>query len=220
VRAGLATGALAIAVLALPAPAPAHPGHGPVEIEVGDDFFQPGVRRVATGDTVIWKWSGPAGDHSVTADPGQAESFDSDPGRAPATIAHPAGFAFTHSFGSEGEFTYACRVHPTMRGEIRVVAPPALDVVRPRISDARVRDGVLRFALSERAVVVARIDRLVRGRWRLQRTFDFEARRGSVRRRLRLRGFDPGRYRVRLLAYDDADNSSPLRRAGFRIPRG
>ena len=63
--------------------------------------------------------------------PGQAESFDSDPGKAPKAIAHPAGHAFTHLFTKTGRFTYRCRVHPAMRGEVTVIALPPRDVKRP-----------------------------------------------------------------------------------------
>ena len=141
---------------------------------MGDDFLRPAETRVATGDTVVWKWLGPAGDHSVTADPGQAESFDSDPGKAPSAIAHPAGFTFTHRFTQTGRFTYRCRVHPAMTGEVTVIALPPRDVKRPALSKLSVRPGrvcprstsrcratraYVHLSLSEPATVVGRMDR-------------------------------------------------------------
>src|SRR5215213_11034626 len=74
----LAIGAVLTALTIVAAPALGHPGHGPSEVEVGDDFFRSNDVRAVTGDTVMWTWLGPAGEHSVSSDPGRAESFDSD----------------------------------------------------------------------------------------------------------------------------------------------
>ena len=211
-----ATVALTTALAAVPAHA--HPGHGPSEVQVFDDFFRSNQLTVATGDTVIWKWVGPDADHSVTADPGQAESFDS--GR------HPAGFAFSHVFTKAGVFTYHCTVHPAMTGKVTVVALAARDAVRPVIRGAVVRPArigaaraYLTVRMSERSTVVARIDQAARGRWKLVRTFDFDAARGRDRHRLHVRGFDPGAYRIRLVAYDAVGNRSRGKRIRFRIAR-
>ena len=229
-----ATLALAAALVAVPAPGLGHPGHGPIEVQVGDDFLRPAETRVATGDTVVWKWLGPSGDHSVAADPGQAESFDSDPGKEPAAISHPAGFAFTHQFTRAGRFTYRCRVHPAMSGEVTVVALPPRDVKRPAISKLSVRPSrvcpssssrcratraYIHLSLSEPATVVGRIDRGTGRGWKLERTFDFDVRKGRARHRLYVRGFEPGPYRIRLVAYDYANNRSPSKRVRFRIGR-
>lgn len=209
------------------APALGHPGHGPREVQVGDDFFRPAELTVATGDTVIWKWLGPAGDHSVTADAGQAESFDSG-------AVHPAGFTFSHRFTKPGVFAYHCSVHSSMTGRVTVVALAPRDSVRPVIGGAVVRPGrvcaesapgcrvtraYLNVRMSERSTVVARIDHAVRGRWKLVRTFDFDAARGRDRHRLHVRGFEPGPYRIRLVAYDAVGNRSRGKRIRFRIGR-
>ena len=170
----LATGGLVVALVAAPAPALGHPGHGPTEIWVADNIFSAGTATVATGDTVVWKWYGPAANHSVTADPGQAESFESDPGKQPAEIVHPVGFVFTHTFTHLGRFTYTCRVHPAMRGTVIVIAPVAPDVtghgspasklLRPQrvcrrdTRHCRQTRTYLRLTTSEPATVVGRID--------------------------------------------------------------
>jgi plastocyanin len=212
-----ATVALAIGLAA--APTHAHPGHGPSEVQVFDDFFRPNQLTVATGDTVVWKWVGPAADHSVTADPGQAESFDSGTG-------HAKGFAFSHVFAQAGVFTYHCSVHAAMTGKVTVVALAPRDAVKPVIRGAVVRPGLIRATrayltvrMSERSTVVARVDQAAGGRWKLVRTFDFDAARGRDRHRLHVRGFDPGAYRVRLLAYDAVGNRSRGKRIRFRIAR-
>jgi plastocyanin len=205
-------------VAALPGTAVAHPGHGPEEVRVGAGAFAPASVTVGTGDTVIWSWGSEPG-HSVTADPGQAERFDSDPGTAAPS--HPPADLFAHVFRSTGEFGYHCKVHPlTMRGTVTVVETPGSDdLARPVLSRLLVRGRLLTFLVSERATVLARIELRVRGRWRVRRDFDVYARRGLNRRRLPLGGLGPGRYRLRLTAYDDADNRSRTKRVRLRIAR-
>ena len=224
--------ALVTVLAAVPAPASGHPGHGPSEVQVGDDFFRSDDLLVATGDTVVWRWLGPAGNHSVTADPGQAESFDSDPGRSAAQVDHAAGFTFTHRFTRAGAFTYHCRVHPAMTARVTVVELAPRDSVRPVIRAAGVRParvcadsapgcratrGYLNVRMSERSTVVGRIDRAARGRWRLLRTFDFDAAKGRDRHRVHVRGFEPGPYRIRLVAYDAVGNRSRSKVVRFKV---
>jgi len=61
----------------------------------------------------------------VTAVPGQAESFESDPDSPLATINHEVGATFQHTFRKAGVFDYLCRVHPRfMRGSVTVRAVP------------------------------------------------------------------------------------------------
>jgi plastocyanin len=230
----LVIGAVLTALTIAAAPALGHPGHGPRGVEVGDDFFRSNDLRAMTGDTVVWTWLGPSGDHSVRSDPGQAESFDSDPGK-PTGIVHPAGFAFSHRFTHAGVFTYRCRVHAAMTGTVTVVALAARDSVRPVIRSASVRPSrvcadsapgcrvtraYLHVRMSERSTVVARIERAVRGRWKLTRTLDFDAAKGRDRHRLHVRGFDPGPYRARLVAYDAVGNRSRGRQVRFRVAVG
>jgi len=195
----------------------AHPGHGPSQVVVGGGAFFPNVVRVATDDTVLWFWNGPDLNHTVTSDPGQAESFDSDPTGVPV---HPRNDVHSHRFTHVGRFTYFCRIHPTtMRGAVEVVEPPAVDETRPRLSRVRANGATrrLRFRVSERATVLARIERPRRGRWRAVRSFDLTAKRGRNRARMPLRGLAPGRYRARLVAYDRADNGSRPAFARFRL---
>jgi plastocyanin len=190
------------------AAAAAHPGHGPVPVAVGEGAFRPADLTVGTGDTVLWIWSGPDLDHTVTADPGQTEQFDSDPGGAPD---HRPDDSFAHLFSRPGTYSYFCRRHPgQMRGTIRVVRLPPGDPKPPRLTRARVgsKGRRIAFRLSEGAVVLARIQRRTGTAWRSARDFNVFARRGRNRARLPLRGLAPGRYRVRLTAYDDADNAS------------
>jgi plastocyanin len=187
----------------------AHPGHGPVLVDVGGLAFKPADIRVGTSDTVLWIWTGPDVDHTVTADPGQAEQFDSDPEGGPSRRLDDS---FAHRFTRPGSYTYFCRRHPDrMKGKVRVVelAGPG-DTSPPRLARVRVGEAGRRlaFRLSERAVVLARIQTRARESWRSVRDFNVFARKGRNRARIPLRGLPPGRYRLRLTAYDDADNPS------------
>ena len=56
--------------------------------------------------------------------------------------------------------------------------------------------------------MLGRIELRAGRRWRARRDFDVRARRGHNAARLPLRGLEPGGYRVRLTAYDRADNRS------------
>jgi hypothetical protein len=84
----------------------------------------------------------------------------------------------------------------------------------------RVTRAYLHVRMSERSTVVARIERAVRGRWKLARTLDFDAAKGRDRHRLHVRGFDPGPYRARLVAYDAVGNRSRGRQVRFRVAVG
>jgi plastocyanin len=198
--------------------ATAHPGHGPVPVDVGGLAFQPPRISVGTGDTVIWVWAGPDLDHTVSAGPGQAEQFDSDPGGVPTRAREDS---FSHRFTRIGTYTYFCRVHPDqMKGSVEVVELTGLgDTKRPRLTRVRVgpQGRRIAFTVSEGAILLLRIQRRVQGGWRPARDFDVFARKGRNTARLPLRGLAPGRYRVRVTAYDDADNASRPAFARLRI---
>jgi plastocyanin len=224
--------AAAAAALALQGAAAPHPGHGPTLVSVRNQAFTPAQPTVAVNDAVIWTWDGLDRNHSVTADPGQAETFDSDPSGAPS---HPFGSQFTHTFTREGRFTYFCRVHPGMRGAITVQRLPDIgDVTGPRVTSLRLRPSRicprrtrrcrttrarLGFTIDETADLVVRIERRVRRRWRRVRTLDASVRRGRRSIRLGARGLAPGRYRVSLRAYDLASNASRVARVGLVVRR-
>ena len=195
----------------------AHPGHGPGQVLIGAGTYSPRTIRVATGDRVLWFWNGPDVNHTVTAEPGQAEAFDSDPGGIPL---HQRNHVYSHDFTQAGSFRYFCRVHPeTMQGVVEVVAPPPGDVTRPVLSRVRASSttGRLRFTVSEPATVLVRVERRRKSRWRARRDFDVAAKRGQNRARMPLRGLGAGAYRARLVAYDDADNASREAIVRFRL---
>jgi plastocyanin len=207
-----------VLLLLLPAVAHAHPGHGPAIVKLVDfeNRFDPQSVTVGVGDTVIWRWEGSLRNHSVTADDG---SFDSDPGKGPGQIQHPANDQFTHRFTSEGTFGYHCKVHAQMFGQVTVITVGGTDVDPPRLTGVRVsrRQGRYRvhFTLSEPGDVLARLRR----NGRTLRSFDVSARQGDNRRQIPTAGLEPGRYRIALTAFDRSDNRSATLKARFRVRR-
>jgi hypothetical protein len=170
----------------------------------------------------------------VTALRGEAEPFDSDPGRPVDAINHEVGALFRHTFAKAGAFEYLCRVHPRfMRGTVVVRAVP--DHVAPRIRSLRIGASRLcargprscrkarlrlRFSLSERARLGGKIRRV--GAHRSQaplRTLRFAGRRGRNDILLAGGALRPARYRITLIATDAVGNASKPARAHFAVMR-
>ncbi len=203
------TAAVAL-VLCSVAPAGAHPGHGAESVTIDGDAFRYAPAEVTVGvrDSVIWFWRGVVSrDHSVTADPGQTEAFDSDPGGPPTNQTHPAGDLFSHTFREEGRFTYHCKVHEGMTGVVNVVAVPGISAHPLRLSGIRVSthgdEAEARFRLSKRADLVARISEWRKPHWRGVKTINANGRKGRNEIELPAGPLGPGRYRLTLNAYDD-----------------
>jgi plastocyanin len=94
-----------------------------------------GSATIGFGDTVTWHWVGPDTDHIIAAFPGQAESWDSDPGVN--DIDHVIGFQFPHTFTNVGAFSYRCRIHPDkMSGVITVSGATGLPTASFTITPA------------------------------------------------------------------------------------
>lgn len=85
-----------------------------VTVGAGDGFaFDPVTVHVDAGATVVWKWTGEGGAHTVTAEDG---TFDS--GEAVADEGH----RFEHTFEESNIYRYYCRPHKGvgMKGAIVV----------------------------------------------------------------------------------------------------
>src|SRR3954469_7640418 len=135
-RGALATSAILFAIGAAPAQA--------ADVHISNFSFSPTPITIAQGDTVTWHWAGPDTNHSVTSDPNQADSFDSDPGRTPTSADHLPGSTFDHTFNTPGTFTYICKVHTSMHGKVIVNAPggePPADTIAPAITSAKATGG-------------------------------------------------------------------------------
>jgi plastocyanin len=200
------------------AAAPAHAA----DVKIQGFAFTPSTVTIALGDTVTWTYAGPDTNHSVTSDPGQADSWDSDPGRSPSSTDHPPGTTYARRFDVAGRFTYFCKVHPSMKGTVVVGGggsppPPPGDTTAPAISGLKASAGlacrhgarhckpkptVVRFSLSEDATVVLS----VAGRKKATVQRDLKA--GSNALRLSTRKLPPGKWKVALTATDASGNVS------------
>jgi plastocyanin len=225
-RVALTLAAVAAAA-AIPGQASAHPGHSAL-VSVGDGKYTPSTIKITAGHRLTWWWDWPDLDHTVTADPGQAESFDSDPDGTPD---HALFDTYAHRFTVPGTYTYFCRVHPdTMTGAVQVVPvptspPPEPDGESPAGGTALTLSGLrvgprrrrAAFTVSYASTVTAQLDRRRLGAWRPVRRFELAAAAGLNRVRLRARPLPPGRYRVRMSARDGAGNRSGALLVRFRV---
>lgn len=218
---------LAAALVLVPvAGAGAHPGHGGEAIVIDGDAFEytPPSTTIGVGDTLIWFWDGTLfRNHSVTADAGQAEQFDSDPAGLPTNASHPDGSTFSHAFTHKGVFTYYCKVHPSMRGSVEVVDVPDAVPGAPRLRALDVQSKgkrvLARFRLSERADVVGRVAAREDGRWRTVDSFSQRARAGLNEVKVPTDRLKRGAYRLTLVAYDAADRRSNEAQVRFTLHR-
>jgi plastocyanin len=207
--------------------ADSHPGHGPVVVAIGDLAYAPAQVRILVGDYVLWNWAGPDTNHSVTADAGQAVSFDSDPGKDSGQIPHAVNDGYSIQVNQEGTFTYHCKVHSFMKGTIVVgPAPPGSapqPLVKPTLSGVRVtrvspcrrqpcsRTGVLvRFTVNEAVSMRATLRRVRSGHpsGPIVKEIDFSGPPGTHSRRLDLGRLKPGRYQLRLVAVDQSTGAA------------
>jgi plastocyanin len=125
-------------------------------VKVADFAFAPAKLSIALGDVVKWSWTGEDVNHSVTANAGQTEQFESHPGLKISEVTKaPAGGPFSHTFTNEGTFKYFCRVHPGMTGEITVGPAP----IRVRI--VKVKRGTGSLNVSYRLTKAASVKALV-----------------------------------------------------------
>src|SRR3954464_2745331 len=161
---GLITAAaIAFGVAAAPAQA--------ADVSISNFSFMPSSITIAQGDSVNWTWAGPDTNHSVTSKSGQADSFDSDPGKTPTSLDHPPGDTFSHTFNTPGTFSYICKVHSFMTGKVGVNGPPRSHTPPPPLPKVSASGGrkcrkgqknckgkptVLRFNLSEAGTVEVR----------------------------------------------------------------
>jgi plastocyanin len=217
-------GLIAAAVLAVFA-APAHAANQ--DVTVSNFAFTPSPLNITQGDTVTWRFAGPDTNHSTTGDPGQAETWDSDPTNPFPN--HAAGDAFTHTFNATGSFTYFCKVHTYMRARVVVSAPgtppppggtvgggppPAGDTAAPRLANlkANLRRRRVTFKLDEDATVAAKL----RGPTRKNYALDGERGTNVLKLPRRMRS---GRHTLTLRATDAAGNKSRSARVTLTVRR-
>jgi plastocyanin len=179
-------------LLAVAGAAPA--GAADVDVGVVNFSFQPRDQAIAVGDTVVWRFMSDG--HTTTANPGQAERWNS----GPATT--PIGQTFRHTFNRPGRFQYVCFPHSSfMKGTIQVGTDEVADTVdafRTRRSGSSVR---ISFRLNEAATVIYRL----RGP---ERKTVRRGRLAAGRHSFRVRNLEEGSYRGTLTLSDDFDKSA------------
>ena len=191
-------------LLMLPATAGSHPGHGPPLVHIEEFKFTPATVNVVEGDYVFWDWPGVDRNHSVTADPGQSMTFDSDEGKSAGQVNHAADDGFSVQFKKAGTYTYVCKVHSSMKGKVVVSelpdTPPA---TKPKLSKVSVAVKghrlVVRFTVNEAVTMRATIRRASGKR---VKEIDFSGPPGANRRTLKLGALADGRYKLSLVAVD------------------
>ncbi|MEA2469299.1 MAG: hypothetical protein QOE38_297 [Thermoleophilaceae bacterium] len=202
------------------------------DVTISNFAFNPTPITITQGDTVTWHWAGPDTNHSVTSDPGQADSFDSDPAGPPNNLTHPPGSTFDHTFNASGTFTYICKVHSFMTGKVIVNGPngePPPDATPPTLTKTSASGGrkckrgakhckakptVVRFTLSEDARVKLAVPKHPSAN--LTRAFKAGAR--SVK--LSVKTLPPGKWTLKLTATDAAGNASPAAPLKVKVRQG
>ncbi len=86
---------------------------------LGDKAFSPSDVKIKVGSTITWT-NNDNNIHTVTSGvpntPNAGQVFDS----GLTSLISPSK-TYSHTFTNTGDFSYFCRLHPTMRGEIEVV---------------------------------------------------------------------------------------------------
>ncbi len=204
--------------MAAPAADP-HPGHGAIWVIVGQLKYSPQTTNITIGDSILFSWSGPDTNHSVTADPGQTMDFDSDPGKDPAQISHPLNDGYGVSFTEVGTYTYHCKVHSFMKGTINVMPLPSgsssPQQAAPKLSklSAKPRSFCTRCAKPGTTVTytvssAASMRAQLRRNGRTVKEIDFSALPGRHSQRLKFKRMKRGRYVLRLVAIDDVSGKA------------
>lgn len=233
--AGAAAFALALVLAAVLAPAA-----GAVNTRVSIAYYKwsnPEV-HVDLGEKVTWDWLGPDLAHSVTGVSADARQWDSDPHTdAPY---HRAGYSYTIQFNQPGTYTFQCKLHPFVRGNVVVSDVPGdpnsdpgpqpplnIDVTAPKLSGVvlaqhRAQGGAgvpLTARTSEKGHLEAQYYRLAPGgkrayagfaRWKTKAGVN-HLKLGARWKRFPAR---PGRYEAVLRASDgSANESKPVTRS-------
>ena len=222
-------GALLITVLmGLVAPGAAA---APQDVTVSQNRFSPSTVTVEVGEGVTWRFTGPDLDHSATSNPGQAESWDSDPGDS--SPLHRPGDAFTHVFTKPGTYSYFCKLHSFMTGRVVVNGPPAAgggqppaDTAAPALASmtaaprsacwkrtrrCRRTSVLVRFEASEAGTATVALS------GKRRRSVSRQMEQGENAVRVSTRGLPRGRYNVSVTGEDAAGNASPPARTKISV---
>jgi plastocyanin len=200
-----------------------------------ENQWSPQSVTIKAGETVTWSFAGSQAYHNVQSATSNWTYRNGDPAIAPP----PASYTFP----TPGTYGFVCQIHAGMTGSVIVTdasgspppppppPPPSEqpytndapapsvfevdDALGPRLSRLQVRPrghGVrVRFRVDEAAVVRLRVSRAgltVKRRHALLL---------KGPRTMRVRGLEPGAYRVTIVARDLAGNRSRVRRARVTV---
>jgi len=188
--------------------------------------------QINLGEKVTWDWLGPDLAHSVTGISANDLQWDSDPSTdAPS---HRPGDSFTVQFTQPGTYSFQCKLHAFVSGEVVVSevpgdpnsdpgprAPLNLDVKRPTLGGIRLRPPSFRgrrgttmtAAINERGTLDGEYYLLHPGGkrtyngYKVWKTF-IGLNRFAVGARWKHFKARPGRYEVVLRATDRSNNTS------------
>lgn len=196
--------------------------------------------HVDLGEKVTWDWLGPDLAHSVTGVSADAKRWDSDP-RTDAPF-HRAGYSYTIQFNQPGTYTFQCKLHPVVRGNVVVSDVPGepnsdpgpqpplnIDVTAPKLGPVkltkhRAQGGAgipLNAKISEKGHLEAQYYRLAGGhrsyagfaRWKTSAGVN-HLKLGARWKRFPARA---GRYEAVLRASDGSANQSKPVKLSFTI---
>jgi plastocyanin len=193
--------------------------------------------HVDLGEHVTWYWTGPDTMHSITGTSPNAKEWDSDPGTLPR---HNVGDDYQVTFDKPGTYTFQCKIHSLVRGEIVVSDTPGdpasepdpvpknnVDLKKPKLRDAQIapkfgpRGAPLRYSMSEKAKLDVEYYRFKKGKKKYAGYAVYDATVGYNRARIGVRKphFKPksGRYVIVIRATDQSNNVSKAQRLRFRI---
>ncbi len=106
--------------------------------------------HINLGEHVTWYWVGPDTMHSVTGTSPNDAGWDSDPGND--TPRHDIGDSYQLTFNQPGTYTFQCKLHSSVRGDVVVSDVPGdpnkevdpiprnnVDVKPPHLSGVKLR---------------------------------------------------------------------------------
>jgi plastocyanin len=93
-----------------------------IRVSISNYAWAPEQVHIDLDEKVTWDWLGPDLAHSVTGTSANARQWDSDPDTdAPY---HRPGFSYTIQFTQPGAYSFVCKLHPFVRGEVVVSSNP------------------------------------------------------------------------------------------------
>jgi plastocyanin len=168
--------------------------------------FTPATVTVDQGETVTWNWVGPGISHTVVSDPGQADSFNSDPN---GTFGPPPSGTYSHRFLTPGTFTYFCSLHTFMKGKVVVnavqaqsqpaVTPQAVAAPKPSFKECISQRNFMIRLRGPRRAQLASANVTVNGKAVPVKAANIGGRR-RLTAQVDLRGLPKGQYAVEITA--------------------